>query len=105
MVFIGQERKTTPPNPSTLPKGIRAMLNFTPSTPFESIAHGHGTATTVGYIVRRTFFGGQRHEDAGEFRGNEYGMALERASEVRAEGHDGYAVIDNVYSCGCRGLG
>jgi hypothetical protein len=68
-------------------------------------AHNHGIATTAGYIVRRTFFGARAHEDAGTFGADGYGQALERVREVRAEGHDGYAVIDTVYSCGCRGRG
>lgn len=80
------------------------MLNFIPTPVAQSLAHGHDTDTTVGYVVRRTFFAGDRvHEDAGRF--TDYSAALERAREVRAEGHDGYAVVDRMYACGCRGMG
>jgi hypothetical protein len=82
------------------------MLNFQPTTAAESVAHGHGLRTTSGYVVRRTWFDGRMHEDAGTFSANEYSQALQLAQAVREEqGADGYAVIDHLYICGCRGLG
>jgi hypothetical protein len=79
------------------------MLNFTPYA--QGHAHAHGLDTTSGYVVRRTFFDADTvHEDAGTFTGDgAYLAALDRVREVRREGHDGYAVIDTLYACGCRG--
>jgi hypothetical protein len=70
----------------------------------------HGLNTSTGYVVRRTFFGVWANEDVATFEGaTSYGQALELAREVRAEvreeGHEGHAVIDTLYACGCRGNG
>ena len=77
------------------------MLNFTPYA--GGHGHSHGLNTTSGYVVRRTFFGDRIHEDAGTFGADGYMDALTRVRQVRQEGHDGYAVIDTLYACGCRG--
>lgn len=73
----------------------------------ETLSHGHGLRTQSGYIVRRTFFEGERaHEDVAAFGATHYSAALARAYAVRVEkGHHGYAVVDRLYSCGCRGMG
>lgn len=71
----------------------------------------HGTLSVRGYIVRRTFFDREvAHEDVATVYGAcNYPDALELVREVRAEqrpaGRRGYAVIDSLYDCGCRGQG
>lgn len=66
-----------------------------------------GLATISGYVVRRTFFGGDEHRDEAIFTSpSDYGAAIEVARDIRAEpNHHGYAVVDPVYACGCRGRG
>lgn len=61
------------------------------------------------YVVRQTFFpvDGTRvqpHVDRGSFpaTGDGYEDALTAARWLRLHTDDGYAVIDRVYSCGCR---
>jgi hypothetical protein len=70
-------------------------------------AGSHGLNTTAGYIVRRTYFDGQAHADVHAFYGADgYSESLKTARSIREQqGRNGYAVIDTVYDCGCRGLG
>jgi len=67
----------------------------------------HSLHNIIGYKVRRTFFDGTPAVDAGEFvGGHTYADALACAKAVRAEpAHNGYAVVDPIYFCGCRGQG
>lgn len=68
--------------------------------------HSHGLDTLAGYVVRRTYFDGREHVDVAEFAANAYGEAVDRAKVIRLEAdHDGYAVVDPIYACGCRGRG
>lgn len=73
----------------------------------ETALHGHGLATIVGHVVRRTVFDGGAHEDVVIFLGaRSFGRAIERKDEVAAEqGSAGHAVVDCLYACGCRGAG
>jgi len=90
---------------------VALAVNLAPSfklhdEPWAGIRHGHGHRTQCGYVVRRTYFDGRPHEDAGVFDVDLYGAALDLAREVRAEqGAAGYAVIDSLHECGCRELG
>jgi hypothetical protein len=80
------------------------VLNFTPPTTAQALAHGHGLDNTSGYVVRRTFPGQPErvHEDVATTQ--DYSAALAVAGRVRAQ--DGcWAVIDRLHSCGCRELG
>lgn len=77
---------------------------------FAACGAGHGLNTTAGYIVRSTFFerGLRAHEDDSLYEGaGSYCAALGRAHAIRADnraaGIAGYAVIDWLYTCGCRG--
>lgn len=84
------------------------MLNFTPYAAGHD--HPHGLDTTTGFVVRRTFFDDTKmHEDVETFlyadNPSAYLLALECVREARAGRRDGYAVIDTLYACGCRGGG
>jgi len=64
-----------------------------------------GIETIAGYVVRKTYFDDTPHEDVATFsRPDVYGKAVEVAKAVRASNPHGYAVVDPVYSCGCRGM-
>ncbi len=66
----------------------------------------HGLRTIAGYIVRRTFPGtGLAHVDCAQIDdATNYGLAVEIARAERVQAGQ-YAVIDPVYTCGCRGRG
>lgn len=66
----------------------------------------HTLDAISGYVVRKTFFDGTPHEDVATFsRPDVYDKARIVANAVRSSGHNGYAVVDNTYRCGCRGQG
>lgn len=78
--------------------------------------HAHGTGTLAGYVVRETIRNGTvlwhgTVDDKGHFAlcgydvavidgARRYAEALDIMHSYRAG--DGYAVIDNIYTCGCR---
>lgn len=66
----------------------------------------HGLSTIAGHIVRRTIPGTEAaHVDVAQIDGaTNYGRALDIARDERAKPGQ-YAVIDTVYTCGCRGRG
>lgn len=65
-----------------------------------------GLATIAGYVVRKTYFDDTPHEDVATFsRPDVYDKALVVARAVRQSNPNGHAVVDPVYSCGCRGNG
>lgn len=65
-----------------------------------------GLGTISGYVVRKTFFDDTPHADVAAFdRPNLYGDARQVARQVGLANPNGYAVVDPVYSCGCRGMG
>jgi hypothetical protein len=70
--------------------------------------HSHSNGDRCGYVVRQTKFDSCAHRDVAawlELDAYAYSDALEIANIVRTEYSNGYAVIDRLYSCGCRVLG
>lgn len=74
-------------------------------------AHDHHIDNVVGYVVRETIRSGEvLRDEAGRVGidkvvvegGTEYGRAREYARRYIAQ-RGGYAVVDNLYGCGCRG--
>lgn len=77
-----------------------------PSPTCTNSALSLGLDTISGYVVRKTYFDGTPHEDVATFsRPDCYGKAVEVARAIRDNNDNGYAVVDPVYLCGCRGQG
>lgn len=65
----------------------------------------HGLNTIAGYIVRQTFPGDAERAQLDRVKvdgATSFGAALGERDKVRAEGV-GWALVDHVYECGCRG--
>lgn len=74
-------------------------------------AHHHGLDTLVGYAVRETIANGEVIRGGGGrvgrdvatvFAPSTYADALSILERYRSQ-RDGYAVVDHLYACGCRG--
>ena len=67
--------------------------------------HSHGLGTTEAYVVRRTNLRSMASDLGDALVTKDYGAALEAARVERSRGEGAWAVIDWVYTCGCRGRG
>lgn len=65
----------------------------------------HGLATISGFILRRWDTDATQQYDAAQFDGaNQYGAAIAAKRIAQAEcWAGGWALIDTLYECGCRG--
>jgi hypothetical protein len=75
----------------------------------EGCVTDHGLNSAVGFSVRRTFVGHDAFTDRAHeivCDGESYGDARACAVAIQRDGdRNTYAVVDWIYSCGCRGQG